>query len=63
MSLNIYHLIYSAEFPFELRKNLDKAFGLQEIEDEAWSKPSISSCYLSQDLLASKLFYEFDHDE
>ena len=51
MSPNIHHLIYSAEYPFELWKNLDKAFGLQEIEDEAWSEPSISSCSLSQDLL------------
>ena len=39
MSPNIHHLIYSAEYPFELWKNLDKAFGLQEIEDEAWSEP------------------------
>ena len=39
------------------------AFGLQEIEDEAWSEPSISSCYLSQDFLASIFFDEVDHDE
>ena len=43
MSLNIYHLIDSTEYPFELWKNLDKAFGLQEMEDEAWSEPDISS--------------------
>ena len=60
---NIHHLIYSAEYPFELWKNLDKAFGLQEIEDEAWSKPSISSCSLSQDFLASTFSDEVDHDE
>ena len=36
---NIHHLIDFAEYPFELWKNLDKAFGLQEIEDEAWSEP------------------------
>ena len=47
MDPNIYHLIYFAEYPFELWKNLDKAFGLQEIEDEAWSEPSIYSCSLS----------------
>ena len=50
---NIYHLIYSTEYPFDLWKNLDKAFGLQEIEDEAWSEPIISSCALSQDVFAS----------
>ena len=63
MSPNIYHLIDSTEFPFELWKILDKAFGLQEIEDEAWSGPSISSYYLSQYLLASTFSNEFDHDE
>ena len=34
-----------------------------EIEDEAWSEPSISFCYLSQDLLASTFSYEVDQDE
>ena len=63
MSPNIYLLIDSAEFPFELWKILDKAFGLQEFEDEAWSEPSIFSCSLSQDLLASTLFGEVDHYE
>ena len=60
---NIYHLIYYTEFPFELWKILDKAFSLEEIEDEAWSEPSISSCYISQDFLASTFSDEFDHDE
>ena len=60
---NIYNLIDSIEYPFELWKNLDKAFGLQEIEDEAWSEPSISSCSLSQYFLASTLSDELDHDE
>ena len=63
MSPNIHHLIDSVEYPFELGKNLDKAFGLQEIEDEAWSEPNISYCPLSQDLLASTFSDEFDHDE
>ena len=63
MSPNIHHLIDYAEYPFELWKNLDKAFGLQEIEDEAWSEPNISSCSLSKDLLASTFSNEFDHDE
>ena len=45
MSPNIHHLIDSVEYPFELWKNLDKSFGLHEIEDEAWSKPNISSCF------------------
>ena len=64
ISPNIHHLIDSAEYPFELWKNLDKAFGLQEIEDEAWSEPNISSCSLSlsQDLLASTFSDEFDND-
>ena len=60
---NIYHLIDSAEYPFELWKNLDKAFSLQEIEDEAWSEPNISSCSLSQYFLASTFSDEVDHDE
>ena len=42
---------------------MDKAFGLQEIEDEAWSEPSISSCSLSQYFLDSTLSDEIDHDE
>ena len=63
MSPNIHHLIYSAEYPFELWKNFDKAFGLQEIEDEAWSEPHISSCSLSQDFLASTFSDEVDHYE
>ena len=63
MSPNIHHLIDPVEYPFELWKNLSKAFGLQEIEDEAWSEPNISSCSLSQFLLASKFSNEVDHDE
>ena len=63
MSPNIYHLIDSSEYPFDLWNNLDKYFGLHEIEDEAWRKPSISSCSLSQYFLASKFFDEVYHDE
>ena len=59
---NIYHLIDSAEFPFELWKILEKAFGVQEVEDEAWIEPSISSC-ASQDVLASTLSDEVICDE
>ena len=36
---------------------------MQEIEDEAWSEPSISSCSLSQDFLASTFSNEFDHEK
>ena len=63
MSPDIHHLIYSVEYPFELWNNLDKAFGVQEVEDEAWSGPKISSCSLSQYFLASKFSDEVDHDE
>ena len=63
MSPNIQNLIDYVEYPFELWKILDKAFGLQEIGDEAWSEPIISSCSLSQDLLASTFSDEFDHYE
>ena len=63
MSPNIHHLINSVEYRFEIWNNLDKAFGLQEIEDKAWSEPSISSRSLSQYLFSSKLYGEFDHDE
>ena len=40
---------------------MDKDCGLQEVEDEAWSKPNISSCCLSQYLLASTFFDEVSH--
>ena len=36
---------------------------MQEVQDEAWSKPNISSCALSQDVLASTVFDEVVHDE
>ena len=55
MSPNIHHLIDSTKYPFELWKNLEKSFGVQEVEDEAWSEPNISSCSLSQEDLASTL--------
>ena len=63
MSPNIHHLIDSVEYPFELWKNLEKAFGMKEVEDEAWSEPSISSCVVSQDVLASTFFDEVIYDE
>ena len=63
MSPNIHHLIDSAGYPFELWKILDKAFGLQEIEDEAWSETSISSCSLSQYLLTYKFYDDVYNDE
>ena len=63
MSPNIYHIIDSVEFPFELWNILDKAFGLQEIEDQAWSKPSFTSCSLYQYFLAYTFSDEVDHDE
>ena len=63
MSPNMHHLIESVEYPFELWNNLDKAYGLQEIEDEAWSETNISSCDLSQYFLASTFSHEVDNDE
>ena len=63
ISPNIHHLIDSTEYPFELWKNLEKAFGVQEVEDEAWSKPNIASCALSQYVLASTFSNEVDDDE
>ena len=63
MSPNIHHLIDSVEYPFDLWNKLDKYFGVQEVEDEAWSEPNISSCYLSQYFLDSKLSNEVDYDE
>ena len=36
---------------------------MQEVEDEAWSEPNISSCSLSQDILASTFSDEVIHDE
>ena len=53
----------SSHRSFELWNNLDKDFGLQEIEDEAWSEPNTSSCSLSQDLLAYTFSDEVVHDE
>ena len=60
---NIYHPIDSVEYPFDLWKNLDKAFDLQEREDEARSEPNISSCSLSKDFFPSTFSNEFQHDE
>ena len=60
---NIHHLIDSVGYPFELWNNLDKAFGVQEVEDEAWSEPNISYCYLSQYFLASTFSDELIHDK
>ena len=42
---------------------MEKYFGVQEVEDEAWSKPIISSCALSQYVLDSTLSDEFIYDE
>ena len=41
MSPNIHHLIDFAEYPYGLWKKLEKYFGMQEVEDEAWSEPKI----------------------
>ena len=49
MSPNIHHLTNYVENPFELWNNLDKDFGMQEVEDEEMSEANISSCGLSQD--------------
>ena len=63
MSPNIHHLIDSIEYPFELWNNLDKDFGVQELEDEALREPNISSCALSQDVFDSTFSDEVIHDE
>ena len=63
MSPNIHYLIDFSEYPFELQHSLDKAFGVQEVEDEAWSEPNVSSCALSQDVLASTFSDEVIYDE
>ena len=63
MCPNIHHLIDSVEYPFEIWKNLEKDFGMQEVEDEAWRKPNILSCALSQDVLASTFSDEFIYYE
>ena len=63
ISPNIHHLIYSAEYPFEIWKNLEKYLVVQEVEDDAWSEPNISSCSLSQYLLASTFSDEVIYDE
>ena len=53
----------STKYPSELWNNLDKYFGVQEEEDEAWSEPNISSCSLSQYVLASTFSDEVIYDE
>ena len=60
---NIHHLIYSTEYLIELWNNLDKYFGVQEVEEEAWSEPNMSLCALSQDVFASKFSDEVIYDE
>ena len=62
MSPKIHHLIDSVEYPFELWNNLDKYFGVQKVEDEAWSEPRISSCALSQYVSTSTVSDEVVHD-
>ena len=63
ISPNIHHLIDSVEYPFDLWNKLDKDFGVQEVEDEAWSEPNISVCALYQDILAYTLSDKFIYDE
>ena len=63
MPPNIHNLTDYVEYPFELWKNLEKYFGVQEVEDEAWIKPNISSCALSQYFLASTFSNEVIYDE
>ena len=41
MSPKIHHLIDFVEYPFEIWKKLDKAFGMQKEEDETWRKPTL----------------------
>ena len=62
-SPNIHHRIDSIEYPFEIWKILEKDFGMQAVEDEAWSKPNISSCDLSQYVFPSTFSDEFIYDE
>ena len=62
MSPDIHYLIDFVEYPFELWNNLEKYFGMKEVEDEAWNEPNISSCSLSQDLLTSTFFDEVIYD-
>ena len=42
---------------------MKKYFDMQEVEDEAWSESNISSCALSQDILASIFSDEVIYDE
>ena len=58
-----HNLIDSVEYPFELWKIMEKSLGVQEVEDEALSEPNISSCALSQNVLASTFYDEVMYDE
>ena len=60
---NMHYFIDSVEYQFDLWNNLDKDFGVQEVEDEACNEPNISSCALSRDSLASKFSNKVNYDE
>ena len=63
ISSKIHYLIYFAEYPFDLWRNIDISFGVHKEENDNWRKSITSSNVLSQYVLASIVSDEIFHDE
>ena len=63
MSHDRHYLMESIEYPFELWRNIDRAFGVQKEEDDSWSESNTSSCFLPSKVSASILSNEVVQDE
>ena len=55
MTPNMNYLMDTAEYPFELWRNLDRAFGVKKEVDNIWSESNTSSSVLHSNVLASTL--------
>ena len=63
MSPDMCYLMEYVEYPSELWRNIDRAFGVQKEEDDSWRKSNTSSCVLHSKFSASILPDEFVQDE
>ena len=63
MSHDMCYLMESVEYPFELWRNIDRAFGVQKEVDNTWRKSKTSSSVLPLNVLASILSNEVIQDE
>ena len=63
MSHDMHYLMESIENPFELLRNIDRAFGVHKEVDNTWSEYNSSSSVLTSKVLALILSYEVVQDE